>query len=175
MSWLIPASSYQLWPDFRLEFFRDIVLENGNCYHLQGNNGAGKTTFLKQLLIPMLERDPSRQYVLYIEQQVQSQLDAILAYAALNRYLLPIRTAEDMLDYLLELLHCQLQKSTRPVILILDESIIPGILQKRMAELDQSSICLLYTSHQEVEIAGNLNLKQLRFDVISPQLTRLEA
>ena len=174
MNWLIPKSIYTIWSDFRLEIQHDIKFETGCCYHLKGQNGTGKSSFIKKILIPLLQNQTSEQCILYLEQQVQSQFDAIKAHAALQKPSVHINTVDGMFDYQLKQLSFQLDTEPRPVIIILDETIFSDLINPWLSKTGIESICLVYISHQDFVFSGFTKVKEIAFKPISTQQSKID-
>jgi len=175
MNWLIPAFKYEIWTEFQLEITSDIEFETGSCYHLKGQNGSGKTSFVRKVLIPHLVKNPSQQYILYLEQQVQSQLDAIKAYAAIQKPAVHLKNVEEMFEYQLNLLSAAFEQEPRPIIIILDETVYPLVINQWLQQTNIEHICLVYISHLESNFAGFKTIKQINFYPASANLTRIKA
>jgi hypothetical protein len=65
---------------------RDLRLPPGSCLLLQGENGAGKTTFLEHVLIPELR---TRHRLTYLAQDMELQRNTITATLALLGHAVP--------------------------------------------------------------------------------------
>jgi ABC-type multidrug transport system ATPase subunit len=147
MIWKIPAARYQSWPDFTIELKQDLVLMTGECYHLNGMNGAGKTTLLRKVLIPELQKQPLRQYIMYLEQHVQSQFDALKAHAALQKPSVHIYSRGEMLAYQISIFQQSVRHRPRHLFIIADECEDSDKLSQWLAGLELDSFCLIYTCH----------------------------
>jgi hypothetical protein len=166
MNWIIPASDYQVWTDFKISFNNDLSLTTGNIYSLKGNNGSGKSSFIRKILIPYLQKNPQNQYVMYIEQQVQSQLDAVKSYTAMQKPPVRIETTEEMTTWLMANLKDSVQKAPRPVFLILDECSISNI-NLITSGFEANQICFLYVSHCPCEFMPELNQHIIEFKLLN--------
>ena len=161
MMWKIAASVYEVWKNFNLEVKEEFALQTGGTYHLTGANGAGKTSFLKQILIPQLQSQPDQQYILYLEQQTQNQLDAVKAYSALQKTAVEINDFEQMLNYLLELYQNALTDAFRPLLIISDENPYSEKLALWMEKLNKGDYCLIYVSHGICAFDQSSNLRNI--------------
>jgi Cdc6-like AAA superfamily ATPase len=174
VQWTLRPDFYLPWKDFQLEVKHSLLFETGSCYHLAGNNGTGKTSFIRKVLIPYLQRQPYSQYVLYIEQQVQSQFDAVKSNAALGKPPLHIESLQDMIAYLIAITNRHLIANPRPLIIILDElhqleNVLNWLSKKQLHD-----VCLLFVSHVDIEINLNLNKYHLDFNLVKPNHTIVE-
>lgn len=149
----ISSGSYRVWEGFSLSFDRDLDLIRGNSYMLRGENGSGKSSFLKQILIPALVLQASSQYLLYFEQQMMRQLYAIRADAALKNYPKALKTEEDCIHYLLDDLAKALAKQTRPVYALIDESAHLEYICRKLQGLS-SDLILIFADHHHQPSTG---------------------
>lgn len=175
VKWPVPSELYKIWSNFALETSSDLVFETGKCYHLIGENGAGKSSFIRKVLIPLLLKQPASQYIIYLEQQVQSQLDAIKANAALQKPAMHINTIDEMFDYQLKQLSRQLDIEPRPVIIILDETILSDRINQWLCKVSPEHVCLIYISHQDISFPGFKTVSKISFTPLSVSLSRIMA
>jgi hypothetical protein len=171
MPWIIRPNLYSPWKNFLLEIKESITLETGNCYHLSGNNGAGKTSFIRKVLIPFLQQSPYQQYILYVEQQIQSQFDAIKAYASIRKPEVKINDTQEMITYQIRTINELQRFEPRPLMVILDEPTNPEIFMKWFSQVTLNSLCLLYVSHSDVEYDCRLNHFLISFVPRNPNHT----
>jgi len=169
----IPASLNILWQDFELHIEKDIVLKTGITYHLTGNNGSGKTSFIKKILIPLLNVNPQHQYILYVEQQIQNQFYALKAYSSLSKTSKHLSTFNEMVMYQLNDLKNMLLKDDRPVMLILDEFDITDEVKQTVYELEKNEICILYISHKPCLFDKKDNMVNLSFIRTTPTQSKV--
>ncbi|MFO7659930.1 MAG: hypothetical protein R6V77_03365 [Candidatus Cloacimonadaceae bacterium] len=174
MNWVVPAEVYHIWTDFSLEIDSELVFAIGKCYHLTGQNGAGKSSFIKKVLIPQLLKQQSLQFILYLEQQVQSQLDAVKANAALQKPAMHINTIDEMFDYQLKQLSRQLAAEPRPVIIILDETILSDLINQWLNKVSVEQACLIYISHQDFDFPSFKEVIKINLKPVSVSLSRIE-
>jgi len=173
MNWIVPASTYSVWSDFSIEVSKDFTFESGRYYQLTGDNGSGKSSFIKRILIPQLLINQAQQYVLYIEQQIQSQFDAIKAYAALQKPPVQIHTFAEMIDFQLQKLSEQLKDQYRPCFFIIDECQSIQRIVQTLSHLKVKQYCLLYVSHRICEIAIKEDIISLKLDIVNERLSKL--
>lgn len=174
VNWLVPSEFYKIWADFSLEIGNDLIFAAGKCFHLTGENGAGKSSFIKQVLIPLLIKQPASQYILYLEQQVQSQLDAVKANAALQKPAVHINTVDEMFDYQLKQLSLQLAAEPRPVIIILDETILSDLINQWLNKVSVEQVCLIYISHQDFDFPDFKEVIKINLKPVSGSLSKVE-
>ena len=166
MNWIIPSSLYNPWKDFSIELETDLTLQTGLIYQLKGDNGSGKTSFIKKILIPQLLKKPEEQYILYIEQQVQSQFDAVKSYAALQKPAKHITNTEEMISFYFEILTRKLEQESREVVLILDECILPEAVNTQLMKLEKYGLCLIYIAHQDYSFKTEMKKAEFLFKQI---------
>jgi Cdc6-like AAA superfamily ATPase len=171
MNWILKAGNYNVWKDFSIEVGSDIALETGKSYQFTGANGSGKSSFIKKILIPFLQKDPEQQYVLYVEQQIQSQFDAIKSYAALQKPAVQLTSFRDMLDYQFKQLSLKIKQNPRPCLIILDECNQLNEVKSKLNKLDRSNYCLVVVSHINCEIELQAKFEQVEFTPTDVQHT----
>lgn len=142
----IEAGTYQIWPGFSLQIASELHFAEG-LTHLQGPNGAGKSSFLTQLLVPRLQNSPEY-YCLYFEQQMQLQITAVKAYAALMKPRMQVESDSDAVDFLLQDLLLSHKAEPRPSFILMDES---PHAERIKAFLDENipNYSLVFSSHGE--------------------------
>lgn len=142
----IEAGIHQIWPGFSLQIASELHFEEVST-HLQGPNGAGKSSFLTQLLLPRLQNNP-KYYCLYFEQQMQVQITAVKAYAALMKPRMQVESASDAVDYLLHDLLLSHKAEPRPSFILMDES---PHAERIRTFLDENipNYSLVFSSHGE--------------------------
>ena len=141
----IPAGKYSVWPDFSLELSSPHSFDPSFHYYLHGNNGSGKSSFIKKILLPALSHIPDI-YHMYWEQQIVLQSYAIKAHAAFAKYEKKLDTDADCLGYLLTNLRQSLLAEKRVAYFVVDECLQ---LSQILSYIDthQLPVCLIYTHH----------------------------
>jgi len=134
------------WPQFSLKLESPIVLASGNTYHLVGDNGSGKSSFITQILLPLMKVNEQLIYRIYVQQLFHLQGYAIRAHAAINKPNIRLRTEADCLAYLLDNLADALSSQPRPVYVIADESQQLSVISLYLKQLSVPC-CLLYCQH----------------------------
>ena len=162
----IPEGSYALWPHFRLELPLPITISPEKNYYLEGNNGSGKSSFIKKILLPRLKSTPHI-YSLYWEQQIQLQGYAIRAHAAFNHHQQRLNTDYDCLIYLLNNLKQAMLQEQRPAFFIADECLLFNELLSYITD-HQLKICLIFTHHHGFRNPDDLSV--IRFTAASNTL-----
>ena len=173
MKWTIPAFKHAVWQDFAIDILSDLILETDKVYQLVGANGAGKSSFIKKILIPAIQSNPDNQYILYIEQQIQSQFDAVKSYAALQKPSARLKTFGEMIEFQIKQLSKSIAVAPRPCMIILDECNLRSEIISKLARFKIKEYCLVVVSHQEIENDMRAELWQIRFDVIDINNTRV--
>lgn len=143
----IPSGQYRPWPKFQLILKSDLCFVSGRSYHLKGENGSGKSSFIRQILLPALKsRDL---YYIYLAQQSDTQFYVCKADAAISHYPQPIRSRIDMFNYLLHCLRQKQLEKPKPVLVIADEF---GNEANIQTELEDSGFeyCLCLISHNDI-------------------------
>ncbi len=151
MNWVIKSGTYQIWKEFSLNLPLDLTFSVGLSYLLQGNNGSGKSSFIRKLLIPYLQNCADKQYVIYIEQQIQSQFIAVKANALLRKTGIEINSPEAMITYLFRSLSCKQLHQPRPLIIILDEVPYLTLLEEQLSTLKTFQPCIIASTHLETQ------------------------
>lgn len=148
---LIAAGVHPIWPGFSLENQQEIELLPGRSYHLRGSNGSGKSSFLKQLVLPGLLAGRQDHFLLYFEQQMHKQLYALKAGAALAGYPHQIECEADAVNFLLSDLEAALKQQKRKVFALCDESPLLDLIRNRLSQLE-TPFCLLFSSHADAPV-----------------------
>lgn len=88
----LPAGTYPV-PHAGLNFVLhdSLVLPPGSCLDLSGENGAGKSTFLEHVLIPVLRK---QHCLLYLAQDMELQRNTIRTTLALLGHVVPESLAD---------------------------------------------------------------------------------
>jgi hypothetical protein len=160
----IEPGTYPLWEGFSLVLEYEIPLLAGQCYHLQGANGSGKSSFIRRALIPALVQN-SVPYI-YIEQQMRSQLFALMADASLKEYSDKLHTESDAIDYLLS----GITSINQALVCICDESAHNQKVHTALAKSGKD-FALIIVSHEHID----LDCVLWKISLDSPLFTRLEA
>lgn len=165
---IIKKGTYPIWESFSLELPEDLDLGSGNIYWLKGDNGSGKSSFISQVLIPLLREQEAEAYIVWMQQQMLRQFYVLKAHAALNQYPVPIRSEKDAGTYLLHDLEQVMLREPHPVIAILDEFASPDKVISRLRLMSQPLLAV-FCSHNPVNIAG---MREIRFQKLSPTLSK---
>lgn len=99
----------------------DLQFQAGSCVFLQGNNGAGKTSFLEEILLPKISK---KHELLYLAQDIEVQQNAIVATLALLNQNVPATLPELISSFVFA--------ATDYAVLVLDEvdKYFPNTLDK---------------------------------------------
>ena len=86
MTITIPPDNYPIWEHLTLSVPQTLTFALRRQYLLVGDNGAGKSSFIKRVFIPAFERQADqRLFLWYVSQDFLMQFYAIKAHAAFNR------------------------------------------------------------------------------------------
>ncbi|MCB5245875.1 MAG: hypothetical protein WC179_00295 [Candidatus Cloacimonadaceae bacterium] len=163
----LEAGTYSIWDDFSLELSSDLTFHTGALYHFYGANGSGKSSFIKELLIPSLRKQKDI-FLLYFEQQMHFQIQAVKAYASIMPPRREIHNEIDTVDYLLDNLLLNYTQEPRPCFIIIDES----PYELKIYEFIHRNIkdyCLMYSAHSELLPAT----QKLEFIPISSSVSKV--
>ena len=166
----IPQGPIFCWQDFSLLIEKKLTFEPGKIYHLQGENGSGKSSFLIHCLLPVLESKKDLIYRIYLQQLFHLQGYAIKSHSAFYKPELDLRSELDCVQYLLNNLFETFSQDPRPVYCIVDENL-------RLAEiyhyLKESGIpfCLIFCEHSSFSITEEVNI--INFQLIAPNQSRV--
>lgn len=139
------SGTYDIWPDFRLALGSPIDILPQYHYYLAGNNGSGKSSFIKKILLPEL-LSQNNIYRLYWEQQILLQGYALKAHAAFNKHAKRLDSELDCLYYLLNNLKSSLQREPRDAYFVVDECLYFQHIISFIKEHDLS-VCLIFSHH----------------------------
>ncbi len=142
----ISSGELTCWPGFSLKLESELSFLPGNSYHLVGNNGSGKSSFITQILLPLLQKHEANLYRIYVQQLFHIQGFAIKAHAAINKPELKLRSEQDCLIYLLHNLSEAIVRQARPVYLIVDESLYLPVIYDYLKQFGFPH-CLIYSHH----------------------------
>jgi ABC-type multidrug transport system ATPase subunit len=156
------SGRHQVWSEFALNIRTPLRFEQGCRYHLHGDNGSGKSSFINRILLPLLK--DSSCYILLFEQQLALQLHAIKAHAAIFNPKRSILNESDMIRYLYDDLAIAYLQHPKDTYIISDESHYPELLLRC-----STHHCLIYTSHNVFVD----NAQQVRFDLVNPELSEV--
>ncbi|MDZ4182589.1 MAG: hypothetical protein U1B83_06915 [Candidatus Cloacimonadaceae bacterium] len=143
---------------------QELSLGIGELIHLSGDNGSGKSSFLRRLLIPQIQAQQADIYQLYFEQQSALQLFSVKAHAAFQKPPRQINNEEQMTTYLLDNLELAMRKQSRPVILMIDES---PRLESIVERVRQHPVCIVFASHH----SKIQDARSISFMPINPSLS----
>jgi Cdc6-like AAA superfamily ATPase len=174
MQWVLTKSVYPVWDSYSLSIVEDIILKTGESYRLIGNNGTGKSSFIKKILIPTLQSNTEDQYIIYIEQQVQSQLNAIKSYSMFHNSASEINTVSEMILYYFNSLKQSIAQNDRPIIIILDECFEIELIESLLSEFNKHQYCLIYVSHSELDSVCGSECKEISFEQVNNQLSSVK-
>ena len=110
------------WQDFSLLIEQELFFLPENIYYLQGENGSGKSSFIKHSLLPVLETQRNLFYFLYFQQLFHLQGYAIKSHSAFYQPELKLKSEWDCIQYLLHNLSEIYAIESKPVYCIVDEN-----------------------------------------------------
>jgi len=172
MPWIIKKGIYQIWDNFSIELLTDITFQVNHSYYLKGDNGSGKTSFIRKLLIPNLQIEPEQQHILYCEQQIQSIYDVVNAYVFFQKQNYFINNEKDLAIYQSSLALEANDLEKRPLMCILDESKELPEYHKQLIS-DGKDCCLVFTTHHYPAILALDNLHIVEFQAIANRLSKV--
>lgn len=125
----IEPGYHRLWDDFLLKISDDLSINTGYIYQLMGRNGCGKTSFIRNLLIPRLKK--AGVGIIYLEQHIRLQAYAIKAHAIIAGDEMIPHTDLDIAKYLYESF-AESVTVNRPLMIVCDESHAGQYLAERV-------------------------------------------
>ena len=162
----IPQGPIFCWQDFSLLIEKKLTFEPGMIYNLQGENGCGKSSFLKHCLLPVLESKKDLIYRIYLQQLFHLQGYAIKSHSAFYKPELELRSELDCVQYLLNNLFETFSQDPRPVYCIVDENRYIQEIHRYLKEND-FPFCLIYCAHSSFSLSEDVNI--VNFKVINPK------
>jgi len=154
---ILNAGDYPLWPSFTLKLPEDLEFSPDHHYYLQGNNGSGKSSFIKRLLLPKLKASDS--YHMYWEQQIEIQRYVISAHAAMHHQPFPANSEQDAMNYLIQNLKQASSLKPRPAYFIVDECTRFEKLLSLLQDVD-TNVSIIYSHHDGKLLATNCHTIQ---------------
>lgn len=167
---VVPSGVLSCWQDFSLCLEHNLEFHPGTSYYLSGNNGSGKSSFITQILLPLLQLHKDTLYRIYVQQLFHKQGYAIKAHAAIHKPNLKLRSEEDCLQYLLNNLQEAFISEQRPVFFIADESHYLPLINSFFETLD-APCCLIYCEHGDSSLTSQA--KTIVFQPLSTSQTKV--
>ena len=167
MVW-IQSSIYHVWPNFSIHVPRIINFQECSHYHLHGENGSGKSSFITQILIPTALEQKNNLITLFIDYQNRLQFNTIRADSFLRKYPLPIDDITDTIHYLLSELKSILSTCKKDVLIIIDEIPNIDILTDFISSNQSLKVCVVQTLHGNLIPISDMKLRTLEMALLSP-------
>ncbi len=165
----IEKGLYSIWLNFSLNLTSDLDFQPGHIYHLRGNNGSGKSSFVTQILLPSL-LELNIRYVVYFEQQMHLQIQMAKAYSSVIKPRIGIKSEQETVDFLLQSLLTKFKEEPRPCYVIIDESPYDSKI-RNFLDTNIPDCCQIYTSHSEPIHKS----ESVLFEPLSTRLSRVHA
>lgn len=158
---LFEKGIYKIWDDFSLKLNNDIKLTANSIFFLTGDNGAGKTSFIKKILLDTIAKTKPPVYPAYLSQEFAHQYYAIKAYNVYKNNTDSIVSdfSEAITYYLNELSEKIPEKHT--LLLILDEAEIYKKLEEIILLFANRDVIFVVVTHNPniLEALKNKNIK----------------
>jgi len=158
------------WQDFSLLIEQELFFLPENIYYLQGENGSGKSSFIKHSLLPVLETQRNLFYFLYFQQLFHLQGYAIKSHSAFYQPELKLKSEWDCIQYLLHNLSEIYAIESKPVYCIVDENLHLAEIYRYLKE-SGIPFCLIFCEHSSFSIAEEVNI--INFQLLTPNQSRV--
>lgn len=142
----------------------------GKIYHLQGENGSGKSSFIRHSLLPAINNKKDLCYRLYLQQLFHLQAYAIKSHSAFYKPELKLNGELDCLQYLLNNLSETYAQEPRPVYCLVDENRHLPLIFNYLNE-NKFPFCLIFCDHSSAFSAQMAT--EINFQVITPTLSKV--
>ena len=170
MTITIPPDNYPLWEHLTLSVPQTLTFALRRQYLLVGDNGAGKSSFIKRVFIPAFERQADqRLFLWYVSQDFLMQFYAIKAHSALHqREKSAIHSPEAAIAYLFDCYRNAL-KDGAAIAAVFDESEAVVSLRPLIEEIAALRSMMLVITHQQEVMNALPNAKHLEFRRLDSQ------
>ena len=170
MNIVIPADNYRIWERLTLSVPEPLDFTLGQHYLLIGDNGAGKSSFIKRVFLPAFEAQADRRFLLfYVTQDFLMQFYAIKAHAAYHqREKSAIHSPEAAIAYLYDCYRAALHDGAA-LAAVFDESEAVVRLRPLIEEIAALRSMIVVITHQQELMEALPNAKRLEFRRLNSQ------
>ena len=170
MNILIPADNYRIWERLTLSVPEPLDFTLGQQYLFVGDNGAGKSSFIKRVFLPAFEAQADRRFLLlYVTQDFLMQFYTIKAHSAFHqREKSAIHSPEAAIAYLWDCYRSALNDDAA-LAAVFDESEAVVRLRPLIQEIAALRSMIFVITHQHELIEALPAAKRLEFRRIDPQ------
>lgn len=147
----IEKGLYHIWDCLKLRLDSDLDFRVNQSYVLIGDNGSGKTSFVKQLLLQKCKSVPDRNFHLfYIDQDFLLQYHAIQAHSAANkRFNGKIKSYDDAIRYMYDY-YKKCLSDNEFLFLVFDEVEMYADLEPFLQDRDKYSSIIVLVTHSDI-------------------------
>ena len=170
MNIIIPADDYRIWERLTLSVPESLDFTLGQQYLLVGDNGAGKSSFIKRVFLPAFEAQADRRFLLfYVTQDFLMQFYAIKAHAAYHqREKSAIHSPEAAIAYLYDCYRAALNDGAA-LAAVFDESEAVVRLRPLIEEIAALRSMIVVITHQQELMEALPAAKRLEFRRLDSQ------
>ncbi len=173
----IPGGDYRVFKQLELQLPCDISFNTGDTCFITGDNGLGKTSFLKNILIPEIQKAiPEKNLLLfYVEQDFTLQFYAIRAYAAAAGGMqVGFRRFGEAISYMADIFSRFATEKEYTVFLVFDEIEIYERFSDVLERLKNMNKIVVMITHSPRTLRSVPGCRIIRFSQVSKTLTRVE-
>lgn len=171
----LTKGEYKLNNSISAKITSDIIFQYGLTYLLNGDNGTGKSSFLKNILVPQIDKIATNNFLLFhTEQDVALQFYVIKSYyKGLKKSKKIFSTFEYGLQNLKEeFLTFNLYKN-KQIVFILDEIDQYVDINEFLKDLPIENTTLILATHNKQKLWTKENFITLNFKKINLELTEI--
>ena len=171
----INSGNYKIWDFLDLYLPEKIEFQKDNNYFITGDNGLGKSSFIKKVLIPEILSENNKNILLfYIAQDFNLQFYAIKAYSASRKgEKKKVNTFEDALNYMLDNFLSSIKRETDSIFFIFDEIEVYSKLAGVMKKINNLNKISVTVTHNNDNLENISTEKQINFSKISKNSTKI--
>lgn len=169
------AGEYKLNDALKATIATEIVFQFGSTYLLNGDNGTGKTSFLKNILIPKIDQAANNNFLFFhTEQDLALQFYIIKSYyKGLKKSQKDYSTFTEGLKNLKEeFLNFQFYEN-KQIVFILDEIDQYINVNDFLKDLPEKNTTLILATHNKQELNGNEKITTVNFHKVTNGLTKI--
>ena len=153
------------WQDFSLLIEQELFFMPDNIYYLQGENGSGKSSFIRHCLFPALASKKILFYQIYLQQLFHLQGYAIKSHSAFYKPELKLKSDWDCIQYLFSNLAEIYAIEPKPVYCIVDENRYLAEIYRYLKE-SCFPFCLIFCEHSSFSVPEEVNI--VNFQLLAP-------